>query len=385
MKILQIRTVLATIFLSLCIGQVYAWSLLSSHVTAVLNHDMSFAFSLAILFLGLSAAFMGKFVEKNPKKAYVMSVVLFASGFMLSGLACHIHSVTLFYISYGFLFGCSCGLGYVAPIKTLMLYFRHNKAVASVIAILSFGLAKSFSSPLYTYLTSNFSIDNAFYILTGIYLIPLVICAFLFCKFPVNYMAKNVETVKLKNIAFTLPYISTWLFFFLNIACGLAFISQEAQLYKHLGVEIGLATVFCTLSAVFNAGGRFGFAWISDHTNRWFPYVIVFALSALICMGSIFFPSTIMFVIMIMILNMNYGGGFSLLPSFIADKYGINNTSTIHSFTLSGWGFAGIAALFLKHLDINVLLPVCVLLYTINIGLLYIGSRHERNMVSDQD
>ena len=77
MKILQIRTVLATVLLSLCIGQVYAWSLLSNAVNSVLNHDMSFAFSLAILFLGLSAAFMGKFVERNPKATYIMSVIFF--------------------------------------------------------------------------------------------------------------------------------------------------------------------------------------------------------------------------------------------------------------------------------------------------------------------
>ena len=95
MKLLQIRTVLATVLLSLCIGQVYAWSLLSNAVNSVLNHDMSFAFSLAILFLGLSAAFMGKFVERNPKATYVMSVILFIAGFLLSGFACSVGSVWL--------------------------------------------------------------------------------------------------------------------------------------------------------------------------------------------------------------------------------------------------------------------------------------------------
>ncbi|MCF0124959.1 MAG: MFS transporter, partial [Clostridia bacterium] len=363
MKILKIRSVIATIFLSLCIGQVYSWSLLSKFVNETLNNDMSFAFSLAILFLGFSAAFMGKVVERNPKLTYILSIIFFVLGFLSSGFACSIGNIPLFYLSYGVFFGISCGLGYCAPIKTLMLYFRHNKAVGSSIAILSFGLAKSFSSPLYTYLTSNFNIEQVFYILTLIYTIPLIICAFLFKKFPVNYKQKNVEPIELKKVVFTKEYICIWLFFFLTIACGLAFISQEAQLYQQYSVSIGLATVFCAISAAFNAFGRFGFAWISDKTNRYVPYFILFTLSAIACLFNLAFSNIIIFVISVMIINGAYGGNFSSLPSLLASKYGIANTSSIHSFTLCGWGIAGIASLFLKNLEFNTLLIVCFVLY----------------------
>ena len=370
MRILQFRAVISTIFLSICIGQVYAWSLLSKQVNSRLDHDMSFAFSLAILFLGLSAAFMGKFVEKNPKQTYIISIIFYVLGFMGSGYACAIKSEPLFYTSYGVLFGISCGLGYVAPIKTLMLYFRHNKAVASSIAILSFGLAKTISSPLYTYRTSNYEIDKVFFILTAIYLIPLVVCGFLFKKFPINYKGKNVEPIKLKKEVFTYKYICIWLFFFVNIACGLAFIAQEAQLYQHYGLSITLATVFCALSAAFNAFGRFGFAWISDKTNRFMPYYSLFSLSALACIFNIAISNVVVFVVSVMLINACYGGGFSSLPSLLAFKYGISNTSTIHSLTLSGWGVAGIASLFLKNLELNILLPICLGLYLVNIILL---------------
>lgn len=375
MKILQIRTVLATVLLSLCIGQVYAWSLLSNAVNAVLNHDMSFAFSLAILFLGLSAAFMGKFVEKNPKATYILSVIFFVAGFALSGVACSIGSIWLFYLAYGCLFGCSCGLGYVAPIKTLMLYFRHNKAVASAIAILSFGLAKSVASPLYTYMTSNFAIDQVFFILALIYTVPLIVTSFLFRKFPVNYKPPAVETINIGKTVRTLPYISVWLFFFINIACGLAFISQEAQLYSHYGVALGMATALCTLSAVFNAGGRFGFAWISDKFGRYVPYVIVFALSSLLCLLNFGVGGLGVFVVSVMLINACYGGGFSALPALLASKYGINNTSTIHSLTLSAWGIAGIASLFLKQLPVDTLFIACCAAYGVNLLLLSLSRR----------
>lgn len=375
MKILQIRTVLATVLLSLCIGQVYAWSLLSNAVNAVLNHDMSFAFSLAILFLGLSAAFMGKFVEKNPKATYILSVIFFVAGFALSGVACSIGSIGLFYLAYGCLFGCSCGLGYVAPIKTLMLYFRHNKAVASAIAILSFGLAKSVASPLYTYMISNFAIDKVFFLLAIIYTVPLIVTSFLFRKFPVNYKPPAVETINIGKTIRTLPYVSIWLFFFINIACGLAFISQEAQLYSHYGVALGMATALCTLSAVFNAGGRFGFAWISDKFGRYVPYIIVFALSSLLCLLNFGVGGLGVFVVSVMLINACYGGGFSALPALLASKYGITNTSTIHSLTLSAWGIAGIASLFLKGLPVDMLFVACCICYGFNLLLLYLSKK----------
>lgn len=375
MKILQIRTVLATVLLSLCIGQVYAWSLLSNAVNSVLNHDMSFAFSLAILFLGLSAAFMGKFVERNPKATYILSVIFFVAGFLLSGFACSVGSVWMFYAAYGVLFGCSCGLGYVAPIKTLMLYFRHNKAVASAIAILSFGLAKSVASPLYTYLTSNYAIDQVFYLLALIYTVPLIVTSFLFRKFPVNYKPPMVETIDIGKTIRTLPYISIWLFFFINIACGLAFISQEAQLYSHYGVAIGISTLLCTLSAVFNAGGRFGFAWVSDKFGRYVPYIILFALSSILCLVNFGFPGLGLFVVSVMLINSCYGGGFSALPALLASKYGITNTSTIHSLTLSAWGIAGIASLFLKQLPVDTLFITCFILYGFNLLLLHLSKK----------
>lgn len=375
MKFLQIRTVVSTVLLSLCIGQVYAWSLLSDSVNSAIGYDMSFAFSLAILFLGLSAAFMGRFVEKNPKAAYMLSVVLFVAGFTLCGLSCAVGSELVFYVAYGCLFGCSCGIGYVAPIKTLMLYFRHNKAVASAIAILSFGLAKSVASPLYAYLTANFAIEHVFYIVACIYAVPLVAASFMFRKFPVNYEPKSAVSVDIGKSCLTIPYISIWLFFFVNIACGLAFIGRESQLYSLYGVGFGVATMLCSASAAFNAGGRFCFAFVSDTFGRRLPYVMVFLLSSLACVANLAFPGIATFIVAVMVVNACYGGGFSSLPTLLAEKYGINNTSTMHSLTLSAWGVAGIASQFLAGLSVDTLFAVCGALYGVNLFLLHVSRK----------
>jgi OFA family oxalate/formate antiporter-like MFS transporter len=256
-----------------------------------------------------------------------------------------------------------------------MLYFRHNKAVASAIAILSFVMAKSVASPLYTYMTSNFAIDQVFFLLALIYTVPLIVTSFLFRKFPVNYKPPAVETINIGKTVRTLSYISIWLFFFINIACGLAFISQEAQLYSHYGVALGMATALCTLSAVFNAGGRFGFAWVSDKFGRYVPYVILFALSSLLCLVNFGVGGLGVFVVSVMLINACYGGGFSALPALLASKYGITNTSTIHSLTLSAWGIAGIASLFLKGLPVDMLFVACCICYGFNLLLLYLSKK----------
>ena len=136
-----------------------------------------------------------------------------------------------------------------------------------------------------------------------------------------------------------------------------------------------MATALCTLSAVFNAGGRFGFAWISDKFGRYVPYVIVFALSSLLCLLNFGVGGLGVFVVSVMLINACYGGGFSALPALLASKYGITNTSTIHSLTLSAWGIAGIASLFLKQLPVDTLFIACCAAYGVNLLLLFLSRR----------
>ena len=82
---------------------------------------IEFAFSLAIFFLGMSAAFGGRFVEQNVKKSSVLSMFCFVSGLLLSVLSIKMHSALGLMFSYGCLMGIGLGIGYLSPVKTLML------------------------------------------------------------------------------------------------------------------------------------------------------------------------------------------------------------------------------------------------------------------------
>ena len=122
-----IRGALPALLIHISIGSVYAWSLF---VTRIADHigktqsSVQFAFSLAIFFLGMSAAFGGKIVEKNIHKSSLISCLCFCSGLLLTGLTVYLKSLPLIYIGYGCLMGIGLGTGYITPIKTLMLWFK---------------------------------------------------------------------------------------------------------------------------------------------------------------------------------------------------------------------------------------------------------------------
>jgi OFA family oxalate/formate antiporter-like MFS transporter len=136
------------------IGTVYCWSLLKGSIATYIdrtNSEVEWAFSLAIFFLGMSASFGGRFVEKDIHKSSLWATILFTLGMLGTGLSIYFKSYIGVLIFYGIFCGCGCGIGYISPVKTLMLWFKENKGLATGIAVMGFGLAKVIASPLMQY------------------------------------------------------------------------------------------------------------------------------------------------------------------------------------------------------------------------------------------
>ena len=141
-----IRGALPALLIHISIGSVYAWSLFVAKIAEYIGKTQSsvqFAFSLAIFFLGMSAAFGGKIVEKNIHKSSLISCMCFCTGLLLTGAAICLKSLLLIYIGYGCLMGIGLGTGYITPIKTLMLWFKDQKGLATGIAVCAFGFASA--------------------------------------------------------------------------------------------------------------------------------------------------------------------------------------------------------------------------------------------------
>ena len=364
-----IRAAIPALLLHCSIGTVYCWSMFSQEIANYIGWGKSateWAFSFAIFFLGMSAAFLGNVVEKDIHKSSLIATICFAGGMAGTGFFIYygglnqgsLISLLGIYLCYGFIMGVGLGTGYLSPVKTLMLWFKDKKGLATGLAVAGFGAAKAIASPIMQTLLDKLGesgIYKMFFILAVVYFVMMFV-GHLLLKKPDDWhepqgeekAPKIIDVLKSKKIT---NYIGIWLMFYINITCGLALISQEKMIFKCLGVA---PAIFSTISAVFNAGGRLGFsAWGDKLKDRNTIYKIIFILSIAftgiailtngIANGAGNTLLTILVLALIMLVNAGYGGGFSNVPTLLSDHYGMSNISAIHGITLSAWAFAGLS------------------------------------------
>ena len=372
-----VRGAIPALLLHCSIGTVYCWSIFSQEIANYIGWSKGateWAFSLAIFFLGMSAAFMGNIVEKNIHKSSLIAAITFALGMAGTGFFIwyggnHQHSVLALVgilVCYGFIMGIGLGTGYLSPVKTLMLWFKDQKGLATGLAVAGFGAAKAIASPIMTSMLTGLTVNKINNVGDGVYKMFLVLAAVYFVMMFVGHLllAKPSDWVepqtksKDEGILATLKrepltsYVGIWLMFYLNITCGLALISQEKMIAKCIGLA-GSVGIISTISAIFNAGGRLGFsAWADKMKDRNTIYKLIFILSivftaAVMLTGGIKNGAgnivlTILVLALIFVVNAGYGGGFSNVPTLLSDHYGMGSISAIHGITLSAWAFAGL-------------------------------------------
>ena len=365
-----IRAGIPALLLHCSIGTVYCWSIFSEEIAKYIGHEKSsveWAFSFAIFFLGMSAAFLGNVVEKDIHKSSLIATICFSVGMALTGYFIYYggenpgSKLALFgiYISYGFIMGVGLGTGYLSPVKTLMLWFQDRKGLATGLAVAGFGAAKAIASPIMQSMLDNMGktgIYKMFWILAGVYFVMMFVGHLLLKKpegwhEPQGKDAKPsiIQVLKTKPIG---NYIGIWLMFYINITCGLALISQEKMIVKCIGLAASVG-IISTVSAIFNAGGRLGFsAWADTMKDRNTIYKLIFILSIAFTglvmatqgikngEGKTFL--VIIVLALIFVVNAGYGGGFSNVPTLLSDHYGMGSISAILGITLSAWAFAGL-------------------------------------------
>lgn len=349
-----IRGAIPALLIHCSIGTVYCWSLLRDAIVTSLkctNSKIELAFSLSIFFLGMSAAFLGNLVEKNVTQAAVFSTICFCLGMIGTSVSIRLGSVLGVLLCYGCIMGIGLGIGYLTPIKTLMMWFKENKGLATGIAITGFGLAKVIGSPIIEYLLLVTTIENVFYYL-GIGYTLLMCLGALFIKKPSACEEMKGIPFNIKDsVKFVMnkQYLAIWFVFFINITCGLALISQEKPILNEFGLGPYVA-IIASLTASLNAIGRFGYSTWSDKLNdRSIVYLTIFitsAFSMILLYNCLVFDFTfftsLLLILGLFICNAGYGGGFSTLPSLLSDEFGMKNVSVIHGFALSAWAWAGL-------------------------------------------
>ena len=360
--------IIPALLIHIPIGTVYCWSVFKQLIADRLNASpasVEWGFSLAIFFLGMSAAFAGPMVEKNIKKSALVSMVCFVVGFAGTGVSIALNFLPGVFICYGAIMGIGLGVGYLTPVKNLMLWFADNKGLATGIAVAGFGLAKAIASPLMEYLIGTVGLVNMFFILAVIYAV-MMFFGFLLIKRPADWVYDPATShVSRAEILRKPVFWGIWIAFYINITCGLALISQEKDILhdvlkafpqyaglspaKFAAAIAGIIGLVLAVDSVFNTAGRVGFSTLSDHLKRRETvYQMIFIMSIAVCLLQIFTNSinnALLWAVlaMLFLINAGYGGGFSTLPVLLDQHFGTKTVSTTHGLALSAWAFADLS------------------------------------------
>ena len=354
---------LSAVGIHISIGSVYAWSNFTNPLIDQFGWSTSqvqLTFSIAILFLGLSAAFFGSFVEKyGPRKAGLVAALFFGTGIIGSGFAVGLSSLPLLYVFYGALGGIGLGIGYIAPVSTLVKWFPDRRGLATGLAIMGFGFAAAISSPIMEMLITSVGIENTFYILGASYLTIMVLSSLYLEKpqegwMPAGYQEK-IDTGKVQRktdlaeltaneAVKTKRFYYLWFMLFINVTCGIAILSAAKPLaIDSIGMTTVQAAALVGVLGIFNGLGRLGWASISDYIGRPNTYTVFFVIQIALFALLPFTSNAIIFQVMLAIVYTCYGGGFASIPAYIADIFGTKQLGAIHGYILTAWAAAGLA------------------------------------------
>ena len=340
----------------ICIGSVYAWSVLSNPLMKEFGvglKEIQGTFSLAILFLGLSAAFMGSYVEKaGPRKAGLISTFFFCSGLLGSSLAVSLQSLPLLYMFYGVIGGVGLGIGYIAPVSTLVKWFPEKRGFATGIAIMGFGLASLVAGPLIQLLLQQFGLTVTFQILALSYLLVMTPSALYLAPPSLRTTASEngsrcpitgAVQVSANNAMKTWQFWTLWWMLFTNITCGIGLLSVASPMAQETaGMSPLAAAAMVGGIGLINGIGRLFWASVSDYLGRANTYIAFFILQSFAFFWLAKTSDSIAFQFLVYLIISCYGGGFSTVPAFLSDLFGAKELSAVHGKILTAWAAAGV-------------------------------------------
>ncbi|WP_227002613.1 OFA family MFS transporter [Salicibibacter kimchii] len=357
----------SAIAIHLSIGSVYAYSVYQNPLNESLGWDIgavTFAFTTAIFFLGMSAAFLGKFVERNgPSKSAMISAVLFGTGTLGAGFGIQMESLPLFVLFYGVIGGVGLGIGYISPVSTLVKWFPDRRGLATGMAVLGFGAGSLITSPVAEWLMGMISIPATFYTLGAAYLILMFAGASYIAPPPAGWEPANMkkqeqkkeEKKKKKDTQGDLAQLNAreslktfrfyllWGMMFINISAGIMLLAVASNMTQAItGAGSAAAATIVGIMGFFNGFGRIGWASASDYIGRTNTYIIFFVLQLGAFILLPFTTNEILFAILLFIIMTCYGGGFACLPAYIGDLFGTKQLGAIHGYTLTAWAMAGV-------------------------------------------
>ena len=368
----------AALAIHLCIGQAYAFSVFNLPMTKLIGITQSapddwkltqlgWIFSIAIAFLGISAAVFGRWVETGgPRRAMFVAACCFGGGFLVGALGVQLHNLWIVYLGYGVLGGIGLGIGYISPVSTLIKWFPDRPGMATGMAIMGFGGGAMIGSPLAVALMKYFATPTSIgvaptFVVMGVIYFLIMMFGVLTVRLPADDWAPEgyvpqahssamITTANVEvDTAWTTPqFWFLWLVLCMNVTAGIGVLGQASAMIQEMfpgRVTAVAAAGFVGLLSIFNMAGRFIWSSTSDYIGRRPTYMIFFVLGILLyaavpTTGHI--GSVGLFVAAYAIILSMYGGGFATIPAYLKDTFGTMHVGAIHGRLLTAWSVAGV-------------------------------------------
>ena len=353
---------LSAIAIHLSIGGAYAYSVYKLPLIETMGWtatQVTVAFTIMMALAGTSAAFFGKFVEKNgPRKSAMVAAILFGAGQAGSGLAVMMDSVTLYWLTYGLLSGLGMGIGYISPVSTLIKWFPDRRGLATGMAVLGFGAGALITAPVAANLMQSVGISSTYYILGAGYFLLMFLGASYITPPPANYMPegmkqaidtgkkavkKDLRQLTAKEAVKTKHFWMLWSMKLINTSAGIMMISVASPMAQEVvGLSVAGAAALVGIMGIFNGGGRLGWAAASDYLGRQNVFIIFFVIQIVAFLLLPITTNVLIFQVLILLVVSCYGGGFSNLPAFAGDLFGTKEVGAIHGYLLTTWSLGGV-------------------------------------------
>lgn len=348
--------------------------------------ELGWMYTLFFVFLGSAAAIWGGWLERaGPRKAGFVSALCWCGGLLISAVGVHTHQLWLLWLGSGVIGGIGLGLGYISPVSTLIKWFPDRRGMATGMAIMGFGGGAMIGAPLADLLMNAFRTPDSvgvwqtFVAMAVIYFLFMMGGAFGYRLPPVGWRpdgwtpppenARSMITshqVHLRDAHKTPQFWLVWGVLCLNVSAGIGVIGMASPMLQEIfaGSLIGqpdvtfgqlsdeqrrlvaaIAAGFTGLLSLFNIGGRFFWASLSDRIGRKMTYYTFFAFGIALYAAAPWaghIGSKTLFVAFFCIILSMYGGGFATVPAYLADLFGTQFVGAIHGRLLTAWSTAGI-------------------------------------------
>ncbi|WP_297202662.1 OFA family MFS transporter [uncultured Pluralibacter sp.] len=344
---------------------------------------LGWTYTLFFIFLGCSAALWGQWLEKaGPRLVGMVATLCWSGGLALAALAIYLHQLWLLWLGAGMIGGIGLGLGYISPVSTLLRWFPDKRGMAAGMAIMGFGGGAMVGAPFANMLMGVFAenghpgIWQTLLLLAGIYFVFMLGGTLCYRIPPIGWhplgweakeqKAKGASHMVHVSVACRTPqFWLLWLVLCLNVSAGIGILGMASPMLQEVfaGRLIGndlpwtqldagqiaqiaaIAAGFTGLLSLFNIGGRFFWASLSDYIGRKTTFAIFFVLGMVLYVSTVHaagMGSIVLFVTLFCVIISMYGGGFATIPAYLADMFGTQMVGAIHGRLLTAWSAAGI-------------------------------------------